>query len=162
MFVTVLIQVSMAQDNDEFEDNLKAFDALMEAFDRGDFDADNPLTEITRTGNSDIMASLMYAADQGNLIAVQAFVEIGARVNLASIVDRKTALMYAAYKGHIDVVIYLVEVGGANIYIRDNRNRTALTHAIDGGHIDVANYLVSVGAGGFRGFVCRNLDFFCY
>jgi ankyrin repeat protein len=59
------------------------------------------------------LTPLMYAARQGNLAAVMALVETGAKLDEVS-GDRSTALLLASINGEFDVAKYLVE-RGANV-----------------------------------------------
>jgi ankyrin repeat protein len=70
-----------------------------------------PPSYIEIVGTQGGLTALMFAARQGHLDAVQAFVEHGADVNQRDPGDSTTALLIAIINGRFDVAMYLVDHG---------------------------------------------------
>lgn len=87
---------------------------------------------------------LMNASKDGNLAAVQAVMERGAKVDEHSN-KGKRALMFAASEGHLDVAQWLIDQG-ADVNVVDNYGTTALIVAATAGHHEVVKLLLEHGA----------------
>ncbi len=69
--------------------------------------------------------TFIYAAVEGDLKKVEAFLNYGANVNAKGWESNRTALMWASLRGHLDVVRLLLEKG-ADVKARDKKGRNAL------------------------------------
>lgn len=83
---------------------------------------------------------LMNASKDGNLAAVKAAVERGAKVAEYSN-KGKRALMFAASEGHLEVAQWLIDQG-ADVNVADNYGTTALIVAATAGHHEVVKLLL--------------------
>src|SRR3990167_4753558 len=88
---------------------------------------------------------LLKAAENGNLVGVEAALDAGADVNNATEGWRITALIVAAVSGHTDIVRLLLD-RGANINHDNNLGATALIVAAENGHTDTVILLLDKGA----------------
>lgn len=71
---------------------------------------------------------LIYAAQQGNIKAIEKIIQKGGNPQLCDSKDR-SALMYAAYSGNSRVVDILSIASPSNIFLRDKEGLTAINHA---------------------------------
>ena len=89
--------------------------------------------------------TFIYAAVEGDLKKVEAFLNEGAKVNAKGQESNRTALMWASLRGHFDVVRLLLEKN-ADVNARDDNGETALLSASGKGGIDVVRLLLEKGA----------------
>ena len=85
---------------------------------------------IERVGTQGGLSALMFAARQGHLDTVKAFVERGVDVNQVNPGDSTTALMIATVNGRFDVAMYLVD-RGANPNLEQSNGATPLYAVFD-------------------------------
>ena len=97
-----------------------------------------------RSGEPTGESTLMRAAQQGNLAAVDAELAAGSDVNLQ---DRRgrTALAYAIANGHEEIVKVLLK-HGASIELADETGATPLMQAIPKGNLAILKLLLDKGA----------------
>jgi ankyrin repeat protein len=79
-----------------------------------------PPSYIELVGTQGGLTALMFAARQGHLDAVRAFVEHGADINELDPGDSTTALLIAIINGRFDVAMYLVEHGANSNLVQKN------------------------------------------
>jgi ankyrin repeat protein len=99
---------------------------------------------VSAAQETDLNATLVKAAKNGDLASVKALLSRGANVNAKSN-HGYTALMAAAENGHKDVCELLISKG-ANVNVSNIYDDTALMEAADKGHKDVCELLISKGA----------------
>ena len=92
----------------------------------------------------EVYTSLMNAAKDGNVEAIQRILDSGADVNERT-TEGKRALMMAASEGHADAVQLLIK-HGADVDAVDSHNTTALIVAATGGYDDAVALLLENGA----------------
>ncbi len=98
---------------------------------------------LTRAQDRDEI--FIYAAVEGDLKKVGAFLNEGANVNAKGKESNRTALMWASLRGHLDVVRLLFEKV-AEVNARDDNGETALLSASGKGGIEVVKLLLEKGA----------------
>uniref|UniRef100_A0A0K8SLG9 Uncharacterized protein n=1 Tax=Lygus hesperus TaxID=30085 RepID=A0A0K8SLG9_LYGHE len=88
--------------------------------------------------------ALHYAAEAGQLEAVEYLIEAGSKVNLG---DREslTPLHLAAVRGHLDVVKCLLDMK-AHVNAKCTDKMTPLHYSASRGHVDIVTTLISHGA----------------
>lgn len=117
--------------------------------------------ELRAIGNQpEITTALHYAADQGNLSAIERCLQQGVTVDARNR-EGMTPLMYAvsSSKGKLPVmyaasnsidellkVIKYLIVKGADVNAKDEGGRTPLMHATQAGCLDIVKYLIIEGA----------------
>ncbi|MDI9313406.1 MAG: ankyrin repeat domain-containing protein [Hydrotalea sp.] len=89
--------------------------------------------------------TLMYASKFGHADVVQLFLNKGADVNQAEILDGWTALMYAIDEGFVEIVRLLLK-NGADVNQPDNNGGSCLMLASFKGNIDIIILLLKNGA----------------
>lgn len=76
---------------------------------------------------------------------IERLLELGADVNLKSLLDGYNAIMCASRKGYRDIVELLLD-RGANIHEKNNNGINALIYASSKGHKDIVELLLDRGA----------------
>ncbi len=89
--------------------------------------------------------SIVDAARENNIVAVQELLGIGVDINSATIDGRWNALTRAANNGNVETVGFLVD-SGANVNWVSSNHRNALIRAAGNGHLEVVRLLASEGA----------------
>ncbi|XP_063398766.1 myotrophin-like [Mytilus trossulus] len=89
------------------------------------------------------MTDFLWAVKNGDLGAVQNFVQEG--VNLNEEIEGRTPLHYAADYGHSEVIGFLVDKGG-QVDIKDKHGITPILAAIWEGHTNSVKILLQKGA----------------
>ena len=103
------------------------------------------ITFAGRAEAQDKDETFIYAAVEGDLKKVEAFLNDGANVNAKGWESNRTALMWASLRGHLDVVRLLLEKG-ADVNARDANGETALLSASGKGGLAVVKLLLEKGA----------------
>src|SRR5205807_6459827 len=89
-----------------------------------------PPSYIELVGTQGGLTALMFAARQGHLDTVRAFVDHGADVNEVDPGDSSTALMIAIINGRFDVAMYLID-HGANPNLAETNGSVPLYAVLD-------------------------------
>lgn len=117
----------------------------------GDEAADAELTEIRgmiQTAllkrNAETLASVTYAASEGDLDAVRTLLKRGLEIDSGDY-DGRTTLHLAAVEGNIRVVECLV-AEGASVNVKDRWGQTPLQEAVRHNHTQVISFLAKSGA----------------
>lgn len=88
---------------------------------------------------------LHRASIEGNTGAVRTLLEVGADINAATVIHRKTSLSLASENGYLEIVKTLLEAG-ADPNATDIHGRTSLHRALDAGCTKIINKLIEAGA----------------
>lgn len=88
---------------------------------------------------------LMKASERGNQAVVYTLLAAGAKFNIRSKHDGRSALLLAATHGHEDIVYALFE-SGADVDMADHNGHTPLIWACRGNHLRVVDSLLYLGA----------------
>jgi ankyrin repeat protein len=98
------------------------------------------------SGISEVDASLLKAASEGDADMVKRTLAQGADIEARDYKAGNTPLIWASFNGQLKAIKVLVERGAKLDAVSDDGHKTALLMAAYGGHADTVSYLLQRGA----------------